>query len=109
MHYKNYFTASLPENFSEEAIKSLEEDVLNSLATDKKIKGLLLGLDAVTTTDPIDLLRLKDMLSCIVLMGARTGIFGVNPGLAAVIIKTNISLPIQAAGHDLEDLLRKLQ
>lgn len=108
INFKGYIVINLPDNFDEEAIETIESSILGELAINKKTKGVLIGLDAVTTTDPRDLQRLKDMMAAIALMGGKIGIFGINPGLAAVVIKSNLSLPIQAAGHDMEDLLKRL-
>lgn len=109
IYYKSYIAVNLPDNFTESIIDVLEGKILDSLAANKKIKGVLLGMDAVTTTDLIDLQRLNAMLRSVAVMGAVVGIFGVTPGLAALITKTKISLCIQAAGHDLPDLLGKVK
>lgn len=108
INFKEYLVINLPDNFDEEGIETIESSILGELSINKKTKGVLIGLDAVTTTDPRDLQRLKEMMAAIALMGGKIGIFGINPGLAAVVIKSNLSLPIQAAGHDMEDLLMRL-
>ena len=108
INFKGYIVSSLPNNFDENVIDTIESSILSELSSNKKIKGVLVGLETVTTTDPHDLHRLRDMMAAIALMGGRIGIFGINPGLAAVVIKSNLSLPIQAAGHDMEDLLKQL-
>lgn len=109
INFKGYIVTNLPNNFDEDILEAIESSILNELSTNKKIKGVLIGLETVTTTDPHDLHRLKDMMAAISLMGGRIGIFGINPGLAAVVIKSNLSLPVQAAGHDMEDLLKRLR
>lgn len=106
--FKGYIVVSLPNNFDNDVIDTIESNILDELSRNKKTRGVLVGLETVTTTDPHDLRRLKDMMAAIALMGGRIGIFGINPGLAAVVIKSNLSLPIQAAGHDMEDLLKQL-
>lgn len=108
INFREYLVINLPDNFDEEGIETIEGSILGELSINKKTKGVLIGLDAVTTTDPRDLQRLKEMMASIALMGGKIGIFGINPGLAAVVIKSNLSLPIQAAGHDMEDLLMRL-
>lgn len=108
LNFKGYIVVSLPNNFDNDVIDTIESNILDELSRNKKTRGVLVGLETVTTTDPHDLSRLKDMMAAIALMGGRIGIFGINPGLAAVVIKSNLSLPIQAAGHDMEDLLKQL-
>ena len=109
VRYKKYIIVNLPDNFTASDIEVLEGQVLGCLATNKKVKGVLLGLNAVATSDLNDLLRLNAMLQSATLMGAEIGIFGMHPGLAALIAKLKIRLPIQAAGHDLEDLLARFK
>ena len=108
VRYKRYIITALPDDFDEALITSLENRLLNTLAQDRSIKGVLIGMDAVSSTDPMELEGLRNMLMAVRLLGVKSGIFGVNPGLAAVITKINLSLPIEAAGHDLEDLLQKI-
>lgn len=108
VRYKRYIIAALPDNFDEDLITALEDQLLKALAQDRTIKGVLIGMDAVSSTDPIELEKLRNMLMAVRLLGVKSGIFGINPGLAAVMTKINLSLPIEAAGYDMEDLLQKI-
>lgn len=100
---------NLPGNIDYEDIEEIENAVLDLLSSNKKINGVVVGMGGLQATDYDDLNRLAGALSAFRLLGARIGLCGINPGLAAIIIRTGIELPHDATGHDLDHVLEQMR
>jgi anti-anti-sigma regulatory factor len=105
---KQRLVVNLPNNVDRHDIEAIEGIVLHKLADDRGIKGVIVGMGGVQTTDPDDLRRLAEALSTFRLLGAKIGFCGINPGVAAIMIRAGIELPHDAAGHDLDDVLKRM-
>ncbi|MFM8936159.1 MAG: STAS domain-containing protein [Vulcanococcus sp.] len=100
---------NLQDNFSESDIETLESLTLEQLSLEKRIRGILIDFTAVYSTDARDLRRLGQLIQAIRLLGRRIAICGINPGIAAVMIRSNIQLAYDLAGHDIDDILTQLK
>jgi anti-anti-sigma regulatory factor len=104
----SYLIINLADNFHAADIESLELVLLQELHQKPHLRGVLLNLNDVITTDYHDLMRLTQLLKAIQLLGGRVGICGINPGLASVIVASGIDFRGEVIGSDLDDLLAHL-
>lgn len=106
---KNYVLAHLADNFAEIDLNILESRLLNTLCDQRTLLGVIIDFSEVITTDREDLHRLARMLVAIKLLGVRVGLCGINPGIAALIISTRVSLDREIIGSDIDDVLIQLE
>lgn len=102
---RNFFVVSLIDNFDDGYLEDLENRLLTLLAKRQKIQGVIFACNEVVTTDHHDLRRLKDMFKSIKLVGGRIGLCCINPGLAAVMVTSNLSFEKEVIGSEIDDLL----
>lgn len=106
---KNYVLAHLADNFAEIDLNILESRLLNTLCDQRTLLGVIIDFSEVITTDREDLHRLARMLVAIKLLGVRVGLCGINPGIAALIVSTRVSLDGEIIGSDIDDVLIQLE
>jgi anti-anti-sigma regulatory factor len=104
----NFLLAHLADNFAEADLDSLETRLLNALCERRSLSGVIFDFSEVITTDRQDLQRLAQMLMAIKLLGVRVGLCGINPGMAAVMVKTRLHFDREIIGCDIDDLLQQL-
>lgn len=100
---------SLQDNFSEYDLEKLEAVTLEQLSLEKRIRGILIDFSSVHSTDARDLRRLGQLVQATRLLGRRVAVCGINPGIAAVMIRSSIQLDYDLAGHDIDDVLAQLK
>lgn len=105
---RNHLIVALPDNFDGRDIDDLETRVLTCLSRDTRIRGVIVDCTSVHCTDATDLARLQDCLLAVRLLGRRVALCGINPGLAAVIIRCGQELYRDLVGHDIDAVLRGL-
>jgi len=105
---QKHLIVPLPNNFDGNDIEELEEQILTSLNANKATRGVIMDFAAVQSTDPRDLERLNDCLRAIRLLGRRIALCGINPGVAAVVIRSGLDLHRQQVGIDIDDVLQSL-
>lgn len=103
-----FVVAHLTDNFDAAELASLETKLLSRLCEDRKLRGVLFSFNEVTTTDPLDLERLQTIFAAVRLVGGRVGLYGINPGLAAVIVGAGLDFQRERIGLDLDALLATL-
>jgi anti-anti-sigma regulatory factor len=103
----NHLVVNMADNFDQSDIDRLESRLMQAVATNPRLKGVIFNLSEVFTTDPHDLQSLQALFQAIRLLGAHIGICGINPGLAVVIVRSNLEFGQQAIGSDIDDLLSK--
>ena len=106
---KNFLLAHLADNFAEIDLNSLETRLLHTLCDNRTLLGVIIDFSEVITTDREDLQRLAKMLVAIKLLGVRVGLCGINPGIAALIVSTRLSLDREIIGSDIDDVLIQLE
>ena len=105
---RKHLIVALPNNFDADDLEELEEQILTSLNANKATRGVIMDFAAVQSTDPRDLERLNDCLWAIRLLGRRVALCGINPGVAAVVIRSGLDLHRQQVGIDIDDVLQSL-
>lgn len=105
---RDHLIVRLPDNFDEHILASLEEEVLNRLSLNKRIRGVIIDCDGVQSTDADDLSRLQNCLLAVRLLGRRVALCGVNPGVAAVIVRSGQDLHRDLVGQDINDVLQRI-
>lgn len=106
--YGRFLILTLPQIINREIILNAQENLVHHLYTNKKTNAVVFGFSKLIHADQDDLEILAQAVREIRLMGAEVGIFGVNPGIAALIVQSNIDLNTQASGIDLEDIIHRL-
>lgn len=105
---RQHLIVALPNNFDADDLAELEERVLESLSANKRIRGVIVDFAAVHSTDPADLERLNDCLRAVRLLGRRVALCGINPGVAAVVVRSGLHLHRERVGVDIDDVLQSL-
>lgn len=105
---RNKLVVDLPSNVDCYDIEAIESLVFSKLVENKSIKAVIIGMDSVKITDPKDLTRLAEALSAFRLLGKKIGLCGINPGIAAIMIRTGIELPHDATGYDLDHVFENM-
>lgn len=105
---RDFYVVSLVDNFDHSYLERLEMRLLTLLCNRHEIKGVIFSCNEVETTDYHDLLRFRDMLKSVKLIGARIGLCCINPGLASVMVTTNLNFEKEIIGSDIDDLLDSL-
>jgi anti-anti-sigma regulatory factor len=105
---KQFVVAHLMDNFDEAEIDALESRLLTALSDNRRLRGVIFNFSEVITTDPQDLRRLQEVFTAIKLLGGRIGLCGINPGLAAVIVTTQLNFHREVIGSDLDDVTASL-
>lgn len=106
--FGRFLILTLPRVINEDVILTAKASLTHQLYSNKETNAVVFGLAKVAHADRDDLEVLSKALSEIRLMGAQVGIFGLNPGLAVLIVRSKIDLELQAAGCDLEDIIHRL-
>lgn len=107
--YEHTLIANIQPPINEESIEGLKDLITEELHRHKELDTVVLGLTRVINADKEDLLCLSKACREFRLLGARVGIYGVSPGIAVLITKSNIDLRIDAAGSDLHDIIQRLK
>jgi anti-anti-sigma regulatory factor len=105
---REQLVVSLPDNFDDHDLSALEEQVLDLLSVNKRIRGVIIDFASVQSTDADDLNRLQNCLLAVRLLGRRVALCGINPGVAAVIIRSGQDLHRDLVGQDISDVLQKV-
>ena len=100
--------AKLPNNFDHVTLDTISSQILQEVSRVKRIKSVIFDMADVTTVDQLDLNALLDTMKAVRLIGARIGLCSISPGVSALIVKSGLQLPYQAAGHDIEDIISKI-
>jgi anti-anti-sigma regulatory factor len=106
---KKSLVVNLVNNVDCHDIEVIEDKILSKLVKNRAIKCVIVGMAGLQTADPEDLARLAESLSAFRLLGAKIGLCGINPGIAAIMIRNEIDLPYDTAGHDLDHVLENLK
>lgn len=104
---RHQLIVSLPANLSHEDVDWLENCVLRTLGDEKRIRGVIVDFASVHSTDFHDLARLNEFFLAIHLLGRTVSICGVNPGLAAVVVRSGQQLYREYVGIDIDDVLQR--
>ena len=105
---RQHLVVALPNNFDLEDLLELENRILQSLSENKRVRGVIIDFAAVHSTDPGDLARLNDCLRAVRLLGRRVALCGINPGVAAVVVRSGLELHREHVGIDVDDVLQSL-
>lgn len=105
---RDCYVVSIVDNFDSIYLDALEQRLLPLLSKRNEIRGVIFSFNEVVTTDQYDLRRLKDLLKSIRLMGGRVGLCCINPGLAAVMVTSNLNFHQETIGSEIDDLLHSL-
>jgi anti-anti-sigma regulatory factor len=105
---REHLVVSLPDNFDDHDLTALEEQVLDRLSLNKRIRGVIIDFASVQSTDADDLNRLQNCLLAVRLLGRKVALCGINPGVAAVIIRSGQDLHRDLVGQDINDVLQKV-
>lgn len=105
---KGYFVIAVPDNFDIHDVDAIESELLELLNLNKRIRGVLVDLTRVVSTDSTDLRRLQDCLLAVRLLGRQVALCGITPGLAALIIRSGQDLHHNMVGQSIDDLLKVL-
>ena len=105
---RDHLVLTLPDNFDNHVLSILEEQVLDQLNLRKKIRGVIVDFINVQTTDGDDLRRLQNCLLAVRLLGRRVTLCGINPGVAAVIIRTGQDLHRDLMALDIDVALQQI-
>ena len=105
---RDHVIINLPDNFDDHDLTALEEQLLNRLSLNKRIRGVIIDFANVQSTDEDDLSRLQNCLLAVRLLGRRVALCGINPGVAAVIIRSGQDLHRDLVGQDINDVLQKV-
>jgi anti-anti-sigma regulatory factor len=105
---RDHLIVNLPDNFDDHDLSALEEQVLSRLSLNKRIRGVIIDFANVQSTDADDLSRLQNCLLAVRLLGRSVALCGINPGVAAVIIRTGQDLHRDLVGQDINDVLQKV-
>ena len=106
---ENNLVASLPSNLDAGRITAFENQLLDQLSQQKRLRGVILDFSAVESTDPSDLLRLQDMLLALKLLGRNVVFCGITPGLAGLIVQAGVRLHHNEIGLDIDDALERIR
>lgn len=104
----DHLIVALPNNLDADDVSQLEDQVLDQLNLNKRIRGVIVDFAAVHSTDPGDLARLNHCLLAVRLLGRQVRLCGINPGVAAVTIRSGQQLHHDRIGFDIDDLLGDL-
>ena len=105
---RDHLVVNLPDNFDDRDLSALEEQVLSRLSLNKRIRGVIIDFANVQSTDADDLCRLQNCLLAVRLLGRSVALCGINPGVAAVIIRSGQDLHRDLVGQDINDVLQKV-
>ena len=105
---RDHLVVNLPDNFDDHDLSALEEQVLDRLSLNKRIRGVIVDFSSVQSTDADDLSRLQNCLLAVRLLGRSVALCGINPGVAAVIIRTGQDLHRDLVGQDINDVLQQV-
>jgi len=105
---RDHLVVNLPDNFDDHDLSALEEQVLDRLSLNKRIRGVIVDFSSVQSTDADDLCRLQNCLLAVRLLGRNVALCGINPGVAAVIIRTGQDLHRDLVGQDINDVLQQV-
>ena len=105
---RDHLVVNLPDNFDDRDLSALEEQVLSRLSLNKRIRGVIIDFANVQSTDADDLCRLQNCLLAVRLLGRSVALCGINPGVAAVIIRTGQDLHRDLVGQDINDVLQQV-
>ena len=105
---RDHLVVNLPDNFDDHDLSALEEQVLDRLSLNKRIRGVIVDFSSVQSTDADDLCRLQNCLLAVRLLGRNVALCGINPGVAAVIIRSGQDLHRDLVGQDINDVLQKV-
>lgn len=105
---RHHLVAHLVDNFDHRELDQLESRLLDALCSRRELKGVIFNFSEVVTTDPLDLKRLNELFSTIKLTGGKIGLCGISPGLATVMVGTDLNFQRLLIGADLDDLLSQL-
>lgn len=105
---RNFYVVSLIDNFDSSYLDTLETRLLTLLCKRHEIRGVIFSFNEVVTTDHHDLRKLKEILKSIKLVGGRIGLCCINPGLAAVMVTSNLTFHQENIGSEIDDLLDSL-
>lgn len=105
---RNFYVVSLIDNFDSSYLDALEKRLLTLLCKRREIRGVIFSFNEVLTTDHHDLQKLNQVLMCIKLVGGRIGLCCINPGLAAVMVTSNLTFHQETIGSEIDDLLDSL-
>lgn len=100
---------NIPDNFNRDDIARWEELLLGKLSASPAIRGVIVDLSALRSTDVGDLGRLHQMLQCVHLLGRRVALAGIGPGLAALMVRSHVELFHDRIGCDIDDILEDQQ
>jgi anti-anti-sigma factor len=105
---KGYLVIAIPDNFDIQDVHMIESELLDHLSLNKRIRGVLVDMTRVSSTDSTDLRRLQDCLLAVRLLGRQVALCGISPGLAALIIRSGQYLHHNVVGADIDDVLKVL-
>jgi anti-anti-sigma regulatory factor len=105
---RDHLIVTLPDNFDSHDLMVLEEQLLDRLSRNKHIRGVIIDFANVQSTDADDLSRLQSCLLAVRLLGRRVYLCGINPGVAAVIIRSGQELHRDLVGRDIDDVLQRI-
>lgn len=105
---KGYLVIAVPDNFDIQDIDTIESELLEQLNINNRIRGVLVDMIRVRSTDSTDLRRLQDCLLAVRLLGRQVALCGITPGLAALIVRSGQNLHHNVVGQDIDDVLKVL-
>ena len=97
--------ASVQVDLDEEILRSFQEDLLG-LVQRSQVGGVIMDLSGVQVIDSQDFKALRRTISMAELLGARTVISGMQPGVIASLVDLDADLDSIVAAFNLDDAFR---
>ena len=100
--------ATLPADLDPRGLAGLQGDVLEGLRR-AGARALLLDCSAIAVMDGEDFLALRRIAAMAALMGSRTVLVGLRPGVVAALVELDVDLDGLLAARTLDDALLDLE
>ena len=106
--FRQTLVVKLANNFDHITLDTILSQILQEASRVKRFKSVIFDLADVNIVDLLDLNALLETMKAVRLTGARIGLCSISPGISALIVKSGLRLPYQAAGHDIEDTIQRM-
>ena len=97
--------ASVQVDLDDEILRSFQEDLLERVQR-SQVSGVIMDLSGVRIIDSQDFKALRRTISMAELLGARTVISGMQPGVVAALVELDADLDDIVATFNLDDAFR---
>ncbi len=99
---QNSVVASIQINLTQELLQELRQDLLEKLHT-SRASGVIIDVSGVEIIDGHDFAELRNIIDMVAMMGAKTVISGLKPGVISALVDLDADIDDINAALNLDD------